>query len=133
MASLSIELPTAQRRDKHALIYVGFVLAIVMLAVMAVVSYRSIGHFVERVDNVEKTQRIFLVNQEVLALLKDAVIAQRGFVITGEARYLAPSDAALANVQERLSHCPAACATGSNAPERWPVQRRSARDSALRR
>ncbi len=103
VASLSIELPTAQWRDKHALIYVGFVLAIVMLAVMAVVSYRSIGHFVERVDNVEKTQRIFLVNQEVLALLKDAVIAQRGFVITGEARYLAPSDAALANVQERLS------------------------------
>ena len=66
MASPSNDWPTAKRRDKHALIYVGIVLAIVMLAEMAVVSYRSIGHVVERVENVVKTQRIFLVNQEAL-------------------------------------------------------------------
>jgi len=91
-----------QRRDRRLLIYVGFVLAILMLAAMAAVSYRIIENFVERVDNVEKTQKIFLVNEEALALLKDAVIAQRGFVITGESRYLAPSDAALANFKNRL-------------------------------
>ena len=102
MPSPSPQARAPQRPDRRILIYVGFVLAILMLASMATVSYRIIGNFVERVDNVEKTQRIFLVNQEVLALLKDAVIAQRGFVITGEARYLAPSDSALTNVQDRL-------------------------------
>ena len=102
MASLPIELPTTQRRDRRLLIYVGFVLAILMLSAMAAVSYRIIDNFVERVDHVERTQRILLVNHEVSALLKDAVIAQRGFVITGEARYLVPIAADMANVQDRL-------------------------------
>ena len=94
--------PTPSRTDRRLLIYVGFVLAILMLASMAAASYRIIENFVERVDNVEKTQKIFLVSQEVLALLKDAVIAQRGFVIAGESRYLASTDSALSNVTQRL-------------------------------
>ena len=102
MTALAREPSKVRHSDRHILIYVGFVLAILMLSVMAAVSYRSIASFVDRVDNVEKTQRIFLINQEVLALLKDAVIAQRGFVITGEQRYLAPSEAVLPNVEQRL-------------------------------
>ena len=96
-------LPITSIREQHLLIYVGFSVAVFMLGVMAVVSYRSISNFIERVDSVEKTQQIFLLNQEVLTVLKDAIIAQRGFVITGEARYLAPSEAALANLQSRVA------------------------------
>lgn len=89
-------------RREQLIIYAGFLLAILMLGAIAVGSYRSISAFVERVEGVERTQKIFLANQEVLALLKDAVIAQRGFVITGEARYLAPHAAALAQKQEKI-------------------------------
>lgn len=96
-------LPVASIRDRHSLIYAGFAVAVFMLGIMAVVSYRSISNFVESVGTVEKTQQIFLLNQEVLTVLKDAIIAQRGFVITGEARYLAPSEAALANLQSRVA------------------------------
>lgn len=103
MNLLNLGLSAGKLRDRHAAIYAGFSIAIFMLAIMATVSYRSISNFVERVDSVEKTQQIFLLNQEVLTVLKDAIIAQRGFVITGEARYLAPSEAALANLQSRLS------------------------------
>lgn len=74
-APLAPAPPTSRLRDRHLLIFVGFALALTMLVGIAVASYRSIGNFVERVDSVERTQRIFLVNQEVLALLKDAVIA----------------------------------------------------------
>ncbi len=95
-------VPGAPAHNKHLLIFVGFVLAILMLSVMAVASYRSISGFVSRVDNVERTQRIFLVNQEVLAVLKDAVIAQRGFAITGEERYLVSKEATLSNFTARL-------------------------------
>ncbi len=118
MPTPALELPRGRAPDRHLLILVGFALAILMLAAMAVVSYRSIGGFVERVDNVENTQKVFLLNQEVLALLKDAVIAQRGFVITGEARYLAPSEAALPNVQDRLRQLRALIGADSVASKR---------------
>ncbi len=102
MASLHLKSMVLPIRREQLIIYAGFLLAILMLGAIAVASFRSISAFVERVDNVERTQKVFLANQEVLTLLKDAIIAQRGFVITGEARYLAPREAALTQMHDKI-------------------------------
>ena len=77
-------------------------MAILMLAAVGAAAYRSIDLFEGRVRSVERTQEIFLANQDVLTLLKDGVIAQRGYVITGEPRYLEPYHAAVRTREERL-------------------------------
>lgn len=89
-------------RRRPALIAAGFGMAILMLVAVGAAAYRSIDLFEDRVRSVGRTQEIFLANQDVLTLLKDGVIAQRGYVITGEARYLEPYHAAVRTRQERM-------------------------------
>lgn len=85
-----------------ALLIAGFAIAIVMLAAVGAAAYRGLGEFETRVQSVERTQQIFIAAQDVLTLLKDGVIAQRGFVITGEARYLEPYELALRGRDEHM-------------------------------
>ena len=99
-ASHQAAVGAAQRPP--ALIAAGFGVAILMLAGVGAAAYRSIDLFEGRVRSMERTQEMFLANQDVLTLLKDGVIAQRGYVITGEPRYLEPYDAAVRTREERL-------------------------------
>ena len=88
--------------SEQLIIRLGFGLALSMLAIIAVTAYESISGFVDRVTLVERTQQTFIANQDVLTLVKDAVIAQRGYVITGEDRYLAPRDTAAAALHDKV-------------------------------
>lgn len=74
-----------------------------MLAAVGAAAYRGLNQFEARVRSVERTQQIFIAAQDCLTLLKDAVIAQRGFLLTGEARYLDPYETALRTRDERLA------------------------------
>ena len=95
---------TARFSWRHpAVVLGGFALAIVMLAGVGAAAYRGLNQFEARARSVERTQQIFIAAQDVLTLLKDGVIAQRGFLLTGEARYLEPYDAALRTREERLA------------------------------
>lgn len=89
-------------RRPPLLIAAGFAAAVLMLAAVGAAAYRSIDLFEDRVRSVERTHELFLANQDVLTLLKDGVIAQRGYVITGEPRYLEPYLAAVRARAERL-------------------------------
>lgn len=91
----------ASWRDAKVIAF-GFAAAIVMLAAVGAATYRGLTQFESRVRSVEQTQQIFIAAQDVLTLLKDGVIAQRGFLITAEVRYLEPYDAALLSREERL-------------------------------
>lgn len=73
-----------------------------MLVAVGAAAYRSIGLFEGHVRSVAQTQDIVLANQDLLSLIKDGVIAQRGYAITGEPRYLEPYQAALRTRNERL-------------------------------
>ena len=104
--------------SEQLIIKIGFALALSMLAVIAVTAYQSITGFVERVALVERTQQTFIANQDVLTLVKDAVIAQRGYVITGEARYLVPRDVAAATLHDKVQALKALA--GPQNPENLP-------------
>ena len=105
-------------RSEQLIIRIGFALALSMLAMIAVTAYLSITGFVERVALVERTQQTFIANQDVLTLVKDAVIAQRGYVITGEARYLVPRDIAAAALHDKVQALKALA--GPQNPENLP-------------
>ncbi|HEY1697040.1 MAG TPA: response regulator [Polyangiaceae bacterium] len=81
----------------------GFALAILALAVISTLSFVSISERTESgrrmTATLETTQRL----DGLLSTLKDAETGQRGYLLTGQDRYLEPYDAAVASLPNELS------------------------------
>ncbi len=73
----------------------GFFLAIVIMVVIGVSSYTSLNTLVEASYWKDHTYEVLGDLEKLLSLLKDAETGQRGFIITGEKRYLDPYNATL--------------------------------------
>src|SRR5207249_5949317 len=80
----------------------GFFLALLILAVIGLASYRSTTELVEAAEWRSHTYDVLRHLERVLSTLKDAETGQRGFVITGEERYLEPYQTAAGQIQERV-------------------------------
>ena len=72
------------------------------LLLIGVLSYSSISNMIETQDWVTHTHEVLETNELVLSLLKDAETGQRGYLITGEERYLEPFNDALAQIKKAL-------------------------------
>ncbi|MBL9122521.1 MAG: CHASE3 domain-containing protein, partial [Planctomycetaceae bacterium] len=81
----------------------GAGLVIVVLAVSALVTQRSIRQLYDDAQLVTHSQEVFNAIDRVLSLVKDAETGQRGYLLTGEARYLEPYDRATAELPEAVS------------------------------
>src|SRR5258707_9361644 len=73
----------------------GFALALAALLIIGVVSYRSTTGLIETAGLVDHTHLVLENLEQLLSTMKDAETGQRGFVITGEERYLDPYNTAL--------------------------------------
>jgi methyl-accepting chemotaxis protein len=82
----------------------GFGLALVMLATVGAVSYESTTKLIESAGWVQHTHEVLNGVIGVLSGMKDAETGQRGYVITGEERYLGPYQGARDLVDQRLKH-----------------------------
>src|SRR2546428_11605795 len=71
-------------------ILAGYGLALLVVAGVGIVAYRGITELVDTTDLVTHTHKVKEKLTEVLAALKDAETGQRGFLLTGEERYLEP-------------------------------------------
>ena len=80
----------------------GFALALVALLVIGIVSYRSTSGLVETAGQVTHTHQVIENLEQLISLLKDAETGQRGYIITGENRYLDPYTAALGQIDQTL-------------------------------
>jgi signal transduction histidine kinase len=80
----------------------AFVAGVVYLAVIGAVAYASVNRFAETTDRAEQTHVVLRTLTEVLSTLTGAETGARGFVITGDARYLEPYHDAEAEVVARL-------------------------------
>src|ERR1019366_4310526 len=72
----------------------GFALALAALLIIGVVSYRSTTALVEAAAMVDHTHLVLENLEQLLSTMKDAETGQRGFLVTGEERYLEPYNAA---------------------------------------
>ncbi|MCY1040361.1 methyl-accepting chemotaxis protein [Corallococcus sp. bb12-1] len=85
-------------------IALGFGLSLLVLLVIAGVAFQGAKQLTSTTEGLLRAHENFRVLREVRALLVDAETGQRGFIITGEDRYLGPYNAALSNLQEDLSN-----------------------------
>jgi methyl-accepting chemotaxis protein len=82
----------------------GFGLALVMLVTVGAVSYDSTTKLIESAGWVQHTHEVVTGLDQVLSGMKDAETGQRGYVITGEGRYLEPYQGARDRVDHQLKH-----------------------------
>jgi methyl-accepting chemotaxis protein len=80
----------------------GFGLALVVLLVVGAVSYDSTRKFNSSAGWVRHTYEVLSGLDELLSGMKDAETGERGYVITGEPRYLEPYNAARDVVDQKL-------------------------------
>ncbi len=77
----------------------GFGLALAILIAIGVISYRNTTILLQTADWVAHTQQVLVKLENVISLLKDAEAGQRGYLITGEGRYLEPYHATIGQVE----------------------------------
>ena len=77
----------------------GFGLALTILIIIGSVSYRSMATLLETANSVTHTHEVLTKLESVISLLKDVETGQRGYLITGDVRYLEPYDAAISKVK----------------------------------
>jgi methyl-accepting chemotaxis protein len=80
----------------------GFGLALVILVVIGGVSYRSTAKLTETAELVAHSHQVLANLEVVVSDMKDAETGQRGYLLTGEERYLEPFRAALAVTNQDL-------------------------------
>ena len=87
--------------DKY-LLPAGLAGALLLLAAIAIVSVRHIGSLVDSGRRVNLTHTVIGEIEQVLADLQDAETGQRGFLLTGDERFLDPYKTSVAHVPEQI-------------------------------
>ena len=80
----------------------GFGLALAVLLIVGAVSYDSTTKLTRSAVWVQHTHEVITSLDELLSATKDAETGERGFVITGESRFLEPYNAASDVVDQKL-------------------------------
>ena len=79
----------------------GFAVGLVIIVAIGVSAYVSTQRLIEENRRVTHTHEVIEGLEHVLSVLKDAETGQRGFILTGEERYLEPYNAATGEIQRR--------------------------------
>jgi methyl-accepting chemotaxis protein len=82
----------------------GFGVALVVVMVVGTVSYDSTTKLIDSAAWVRHTHEVINGLADLLSVLKDAETGQRGYIITGEARYLEPFQGARDLVDQKLKY-----------------------------
>lgn len=91
-----------ERSSLGTKITIGFGLALVLLLVISVVAHRNTRRLIETNRWVTHSEEVLTTLEAALSQIKDAETGQRGYVITGEERYLEPYHAAVGVVDQTL-------------------------------
>jgi PAS domain S-box-containing protein len=83
-------------------IVAGFGLSLAILITIGVVSYKSELKYIDTSRLVVKTQMILKKLEIVLTMITNAETGQRGYIITGDDRYLEPYHVAIANIGQEI-------------------------------
>jgi CHASE3 domain sensor protein len=75
---------------------------LLLLAAIAIVSVRHIGSLTDSGRRVDLTHTVIGEIEQVLADLQDAETGQRGFLLTGDERFLDPYNTAVAHLPEQI-------------------------------
>jgi signal transduction histidine kinase/DNA-binding response OmpR family regulator/CHASE3 domain sensor protein len=82
---------------------VGLVAVVLFFVAAGIASYTNVSALRREVEHVAHTHEVIASLQELLSLLKDAETGQRGFLLTGDEKYLSPYTTALKRIDERFA------------------------------
>ena len=99
--SASADTPGSPRFDKW--LTAGLPILALLIAVDAGVSFRNTRQLYRDAGLVAHTNEVLDALDDLLSTMKDAETGERGFLLTGDERYLEPYREALAVVEERLA------------------------------
>lgn len=91
-----------QRSRFDLSLWMGIAAAIVFFVASGMVSYSNTGILRTNAGYVTDTHDAIMALERVIAAIKDAETGQRGYIITGDERYLAPYSAAIVRVEQLL-------------------------------
>ena len=91
-----------QTAYKRLSVITGFGLLLVLLIVNAVVTRRQLGIQIESQDWVAHSRQVLYELSTTESLLKDAETGQRGFLYTGDPKYLTPYTDAIGQIQPHI-------------------------------
>lgn len=74
------------------------------LVVVGTLAYSNISKLTKTSQWVNHTHQVLEAREQILASLKDAETGQRGFIITGEPRYLEPYNNAVSKLPQEVAH-----------------------------
>lgn len=89
---------------KRFSIFVGFAFLLAVLIGNAFLTRRQLGVLVANQNGVTRTRQVLFELSQTESLLKDAEAGQRGFLYTGDSKYLAPYNAAIGQVQPHIDN-----------------------------
>lgn len=90
------------RRESGRLTQLGIAVALLLLSSIAVLSYRAISTLQKQAVAVAHTQDFLITLEEAVSALKDAALAQRGYLLTGENSYRVSAAATAAQARALL-------------------------------
>jgi PAS domain S-box-containing protein len=108
LANLTLQVTERQqagkrRRQFFKRIAGGLAMASAILAIVGSVSYQSLTGLIKTNNLAAQTQERLTKLEELLSQVKDAETGQRGYLLTGDERYLEPYKAALANLDQDIN------------------------------
>ena len=95
-------LPIQMKWSIYKWIYFGFAMALVVLCVIGLISYRNASQLAVPPYDLGQSREILERLNNLLSLMRDAEIGQRGYIITGEEDYLEPYRIAVAMIGRKM-------------------------------
>jgi CheY-like chemotaxis protein/signal transduction histidine kinase/CHASE3 domain sensor protein len=113
----------SSRSGDNLRVSLGLGAVVIFFIATGLVSYWNTRTLNQNVAQVVHTHNSIMILNDLLSLVKDAETGQRGYVITGEEKYLEPYNAAVAQVEERLSGAAELVRDAQNVARRIPLIR----------
>jgi len=108
----------------------GFVLLLILLIANALITRRQLADLVSHQADVEHTQQVLIAINQTQSLIEDAETGQRGYLYTGEPKYLDPYNLAIAQLDPQL-HLLQQLASGDPSQQAQVLQLRSLTQAKL--
>lgn len=105
--------------ERKILVGVGIVL--VILTINEIVSYRATRDLIDQERRVSRTHQVLGELEATLSTMKDAETGERGYIITGDSRYLEPYEDAIREIDAHISNLKTLLAGNPNQSARIPV------------
>ena len=99
----------------------GFGLAMLILSIVSIISYRNTTQLFARQKRVEKTYEVLQDIRDVLTTLRDAERARRGYIITGKEFYLGTYNTAMQEINAKFNAATIATSDNPNQQRRLAI------------